>query len=149
MSTSSYSTRKPLRFKVGPSRSLLGYLLILFVCAGVCLILLPLGILIRFLACFCLLLLGWFVYKKYYLLRNKHSIKEIIFKENICKIIQAEGSVLEGVLGDGQYVSTFLVVLHLCIEGRNRDLWLPLFADAVDIDEFRRLRVKLRFSDRC
>ncbi len=128
---------------------MLAYLLTLFASAGSGIYLLPLDTRVSLFGLFCLMLSGIYYYRRYYALTHSNSISSIILQKETCRLNLAGGRHLDSILADGQYVSNFLVVLHLSVKGHAVGLWLPLFADSVAPDLFRQIKVKLRYPDWC
>lgn len=62
-------------------------------------------------------------------------------------VVTRDGSSFIGKLANNTFVSPYFIVLCISPEGRHLPLSRVIFADAMDADDYRELRVRLRFND--
>lgn len=87
----------------------------------------------------------------YYLMRDAllllpDSWREISLGQDNVSVVTRGGSTFAGQVTGKTVVSPHLVVLRLSLEGRRLPVSRTIFPDALGADEFRELRVWLRFS---
>lgn len=64
-------------------------------------------------------------------------------------VVTRGGSSLIGKLANNTFVSPYFIVLRISLEGRHLPLSRVIFADAMNVDDYRELRVRLKFNDRA
>lgn len=87
----------------------------------------------------------------YYLARDvflifSDSWHEISLDQNSVSVVARDGSKLIGQIAGKTIVSPYLVLLRIKPEGRYRPVSRVIFPDAMDMDAFRELRVRLKFA---
>ena len=93
-------------------------------------------------------MVGSLVYQVYVhcLRRAPWSIRSVLWQsDGSWSISLVSGAEIDARLSPATFVSVPLVVLNLC-RGRWRRWGLPLFADALDPEQLRRLRQRLRIE---
>lgn len=130
--------------KPSPRLALLLLLFHALVAIAVCLTAIPL---VARLAMLVPVLLSLF----YYLARDAllllpDSWSEISFDQGRVSVGCRGGSGFSGQLANDTTVSPYFIILCVRPDERRWPVYRPIFPDALDMDEFRELRVRLRFS---
>lgn len=134
-----------LRVEIGFSHLLVCYLCLLHLAALVSLCLLPLPGWAWLSAVAALCVSGW-CYQCRFNGSGTAILTTIIISDEQCRLIYKNGESRGGVLIRRQFVSAYLILLHLRISGSMRSKRVMLWRDALDRDCYRRLKVKLRYS---
>lgn len=87
----------------------------------------------------------------YYLARDvflifSNSWREISLDQSSASVVAQDGSKLIGLVAGKTIVSPYFVLLRIRPEGRYRLASRVIFSDAMDVDAFRELRVRLKFA---
>lgn len=140
---SSHRTRPPLLIEPGFSRRLAAYVVLIHVAAGAAALALP--------GAWPLLVLVVAASLAYQLIvqvlrRAPWSVRSVLWQSGgTWRITLVSGQELEVNLSPSTFVSVPLIVLNLR-QGRLRRRSLPLFSDALDPEQHRRLRQRLRID---
>lgn len=89
----------------------------------------------------------------YYLARDvlllfPDSWREISFDQNRVSVVTRDGTGFSGEIANGTAVSPYFAVLRVRLEGHRLPVFRTIFPDALVTDEFRELRVRLRFAQK-
>jgi toxin CptA len=140
---SSHRDRPPLLIEPKRSPRLAAYVVLSHVAAGAAILALPGDWRLLILAVGASL--GYLLYVQV-LRRAPWSIRSVLWQpDGIWRITLVSGTELEATLSPSTFVGVSLVVLNLRL-GPMRYRALPLFSDALDADQHRRLRQRLRIE---
>ncbi len=87
---------------------------------------------------------------RHYLLRDAllwaaDSWRDLTLEHDRASVTCRDGSRFYGQVADETVVSPYFVLLSLRVEGRRSPVARVIFPDAMQADEFRRLRIRLKF----
>ena len=80
------------------------------------------------------------------LLRGPHAARHVRITGGLVEVEDGEGRVRSGMLRPCSFVAPWLTIVRWRPEGAWRDRTVPLLPGMLDADEFRQLRVVLRFA---
>ena len=90
----------------------------------------------------------WQAIQRYYLLCSPAAVTGLLLKDSGCQLWRYGGKPLPVQLTRACRIGRYLLVLGLQEPSASRTIWVPVFCDQLETDEFRRLRVWLRFHPR-
>jgi hypothetical protein len=87
---------------------------------------------------------------RHYLLRDAllwaaDSWRDLTLEQDRASVTCRDGSRFGGQVADETVVSPYFVLLSLRVDGRRSPVARVIFPDAMQADEFRRLRIRLKF----
>lgn len=126
----------PLEVEINQSRSLIGLVLLISVIAALCIVLLPVHLVYKLLACIAIAALAYVE-----ILKHNQS-RQLIWDENNLWIIKSTSTDIRASLLADSYVSPWLTVLCFRTDA-NKNLIVIIFPDAIHPEQFRRLRGRL------
>lgn len=94
-------------------------------------------------------LIGSLIYylRRHAWLRSNKSIIEVEIKPDCaCAIRTLMGEWHRGILLPATFITPYLVILNLALDDRRARLAVVIFADAIDAERFRELRVLLKWK---
>jgi len=136
-----------VRVEIRPSLMMLGFLLIAFIGAFVCLVAAAIAVTIKVIVA---ILLGIWGYKSIYnsgLLKSANAVIEIQqLHDNEWELVTNSGKKILAKLVGQSYVARFLVVLNFNYPDKFFKRSVIVWSDAAAPEVLRRLRVNLRFA---
>lgn len=130
---------KPLEVDVNTSPTLIWLVLLISVIASVCVILLPVEPVVKFLACVLIALTTYFA-----IIKN-NQYRQLIWHEDNRWTIKLSETDLNARLISDSYVSPWLTVLCFKTDA-NKSISVLIFPDAINPEQFRRLRGRLKIE---
>ena len=126
----------PLEVEINTSRSLIWLVLLITVIAVVCVILLSVEVIVKLLACLVIAVAGYFAVAK------NNQYRQLIWYEDNHWMVKSDISDVKAVLLPDSYVSPWLTILCFRTDD-SKKLSVMIFPDAINPEQFRRLRGRL------
>ena len=126
----------PLEVEINTSRSLIWLVLLITVIAAVCVILLFVEVIVKLLACLVIAVAGYFA------IANNNQCRQLIWYEDNHWLVKSDILDVKAVLLPDSYVSPWLTLLCFRTDD-NKKLSVMIFPDAINPEQFRRLRSRL------
>lgn len=146
MSSKKYAT--PLRLELKPSRVLFLVLLVLHLAALALTYYLFSNVFLLLFIAALLIFSGYFVLAGAALKKTSSAVVKLVWDANNEWILETKvGETLNAELMRDSYINSFITVLIFKCEGRMLNTHVVLLKDNVDVNTFRRLRVRLKVGN--